>query len=320
MSYSILNQLNNEQDKRNLRVLVLYHDNCIDGYTAAWAAHKGLIEVMKIPYSSITIAPTQYGESDAWEIYAKQYDYILVVDFSLPIPTLQYMEDLCKVVIIDHHKSAAEMYGATTGIYGADIYMNMLESGASLTWQVFFPQVTPPLLIKYVKDYDLWLHNFSDCHAINKYLSIQPKTLDCWYPLVKAFNSDAFIDIKQIAYYLQKQHESIVADLVKLSEPIELAGEKGRVVNCPPHFANDVAAELALESGTYGATWYQGTKGRIKFSLRSEKSTKYNVRKIAEAFGGGGHDTAAGFILSAPSAGEMFPDEDNKLGVSVWLR
>lgn len=36
-------------------------------------------------------------------------------------------------------------------------------------------------------------------------------------------------------------------------------------------------------------------KNEIKFSLRSKKS--FNVRKIAEVFGGGGHENAAGFSL-----------------------
>lgn len=52
---------------------------------------------------------------------------------------------------------------------------------------------------------------------------------------------------------------------------------------------------LALESGTFGAAYYVKSDGHVKFSLRSR--TKFNVRLIAEMFGGGGHDKAAGFTV-----------------------
>jgi nanoRNase/pAp phosphatase (c-di-AMP/oligoRNAs hydrolase) len=82
------------------------------------------------------------------------------------------------------------------------------------------------------------------------------------------------------------------------------------ICDCPGQFASDVGNELAKLVGTYGATCYHDTEGRLKVSLRSIGD--YDVNEIAKQFGGGGHKNAAGFVMS-----EGIPNTGGS-GVTLW--
>ena len=98
--------------------------------------------------------------------------------------------------------------------------------------------------------------------------------------------------------------------LIYQAEFCTIAGEEGLCVNCSPHFKDDVGSALAELSGTFGATWQQEPKGKVKWSLRSIKD--YDVSALAARFNGGGHKTAASFYLKAPQ------EDMNNLGITLW--
>lgn len=123
---------------------VLYHANCKDGFGAAWAAYQHFGESAKY-------IPVQYSEPLP-EI--EDGDNVFIVDFSYSRDILVPLSERCNLTVIDHHKTAFE---ALTGLNFATFDMN--RSGAVLTYKHFFPDRTPPDLLFYIQDRDLWLWN-----------------------------------------------------------------------------------------------------------------------------------------------------------------
>jgi len=297
-------------------IVILYHDHCLDGYTAAWACHKGLVEKDNIPPENIILLPVQYGNLPNFEWIVAQYTHMYVVDFSLPVHILAQIAGRIHTVILDHHKTAAEMYDITGKegnpiIHGAWIWYNVEESGASLVWKYFFGDATDTSqLIDYIRDYDLWKFELAETKAINKFLRIQPMTLQRWEKLY--FDFKDYYTVEKYAEQgeaIQAYHDSIVASIVDTAETITIDGKVGLVANCSPEFASDVGHVLATRTGTFGATWQQ-VRDKVKYSLRSNGD--YDVAVMAQIFGGGGHKNAAGFTLNNPSISE------GSSGICLW--
>ena len=303
------------------KILIAYHDNCIDGFTSAYVTHQAVTKLHKDGECEVALLPVTYNRLGSfYEKLTEKFDALFVVDFSLaPVILERVGQAYPKMVttIIDHHKSAREMYGNLEFCRGARIVMDMNESGATLAWKYFYPDAGMPRLLEYVRDYDLWLFELRNTKAVNKYLQIQEKTIEDWEWLELSFASlnSLRAPITQ-GNAIQKYHDIIVESLILGSEEIELAGEVGLCVNCSPEFASAVGDILASKCGTFGATWQQLGKDTV-FSLRSIGD--YDVSELAVKFGGGGHRNAAGFRLSTPQEGEVFPDSDApNIGVKVW--
>ena len=88
---------------------------------------------------------------------------------------------------------------------------------------------------------------------------------------------------------------SLVQSIAKRATAITLQGHQGLMVNTTSEFASDVGAVLSARSGTFALMWSIDAKGQLKASLRSQPG--FDVRVIAEAFGGGGHPQAAAMLL-----------------------
>lgn len=318
------------------KFLIAYHDNCIDGFTSAWVCHKGLTEVCCLKteeHINIELMPMTYGKLDELSKVAESYEHIYFVDFSVPVEFLESMESKVDITVIDHHKTAIDTYLEFWGksefrleeqvkvvnmgelgvdnpltIHGAEIVLDLDECGASLCWQYFFGTLVEiPLLVAYVKDYDLWRFTMADTRAMNMALMVAVKSLESWEALYSQMHNSNVVGRQRLrteGYAILTYHESIVSDLVDQAVPCTVDGAKGLGVNCSAHFASDVGHELALLSGTYGLTWQAGSDDLIKVSLRSNGD--YDVSAIAAEWGGGGHKTAAGFVVEDPNSNMTF--------------
>ena len=67
------------------------------------------------------------------------------------------------------------------------------------------------------------------------------------------------------------------------------------IANVPYFAASEVAGELAEREGAeFGACYFEVQYNMWQYSLRSRD--EFDVSKIAEYYGGGGHKNAAGFV------------------------
>lgn len=298
-----------------MRPLVIYHADCTDGYGAAFAAWLKLgdeAEYLPMGYSDkLDPSKVQYEDRD-----------IYILDFSFPREIMNNLFDNARrVVWLDHHKSAFEMWCETEREwYESDdgaIVLNNSKSGAYLAWEYFHPDTEVPMLIQHIDDYDRWQFKLDGTKAFNKALwSYAPWNFKDWqtrYVNKNELWSGAMQGSDLTSYYEQgaailRAHEQNVQSVVKQARKCRIphntiesdTGAKifdpktGLAANCPPFLTSDVGHELANQSGTFGLCWTLSQTGlTAKCSLRSNGD--YDVSAIARAFGGGGHRNAAGF-------------------------
>jgi oligoribonuclease NrnB/cAMP/cGMP phosphodiesterase (DHH superfamily) len=99
--------------------LVIYHDNCTDGLTAAWVAAQVMPDA--------EFFAGFYGQ-DPPDVHGRD---VFIVDFSYKRPVMeQIAADCATLVVLDHHKTAeAELHGFTPEF--SEIVFDMEHSGAS---------------------------------------------------------------------------------------------------------------------------------------------------------------------------------------------
>jgi oligoribonuclease NrnB/cAMP/cGMP phosphodiesterase (DHH superfamily) len=296
--------------RHRTEVLIAYHENCIDGFTSAWVAARA----REKKGERITLLPMGYNKESVENLFIelrhRAYDQLLVVDYSLDLQVLErlHMTTSLRVRILDHHKTAFEKYCPDMTVtstsewrgkvHDAHVILDNAESGASLCWR-YFNNSDLPVLISYVKDYDLWTFKYGeDTKYINKYIRSLYMNLDVWDDLAIMLSTlDGRDEALAEGARLQGIHMDRVHALAEGAVPITLLDRDGLTVECPVEYTSDVGHALATKCGTYGAMFFQDEdSGKTKWSLRS--NPPYDVSVIARSFGGGGHLTAAGFEVT----------------------
>lgn len=292
-----------------MNIIILYHANCLDGFTAAFYAAKffGVDEDKLIPVEYGKPAPKLNGE------------HVLIVDFSYPVAQLKKIKAK-SILILDHHISAekdlAELPRPLHGEMPNDgiwAVFNQKKSGASLVWWWFHKPYAPPeempLLIQHVEDRDLWKFKLNGTKDFNAHLAIKDKTFDQWQKVHDMSVSQRHQFYKTGAA-LRKQHEMQCRQYLKscyAGSIVVKSQEQDKkklltvpVYNVPFTHTSDLCDLFLTENNRpIVATFYHDSEGMKKWSLRSAKDGGPDVSIIAKQYGGGGHKNAAGFTTSA---------------------
>jgi oligoribonuclease NrnB/cAMP/cGMP phosphodiesterase (DHH superfamily) len=281
------------QDPR--KAIVFYHDNCSDGFGAAWAWHKCLHD----SYTKVAYVAVKYGDNPFTFGIEFHLADVYILDFSFSRETLTAIGQFAnKVTVIDHHKTAAEDLLNWEPPENIHVFFDMEYSGASLTHLILSPNTPPSPLISYIEDRDLWRHKLPYTHEVSAVVANTPKTFEAYTTLSMQLNN-SIVGVADRGKDLLAQRRRICEEIVKDSRPCTIETDTGTyhglACNCTPQFASDVGNILATDSGTFGATYYTTGKGDVKWSIRSKGD--YDVSAIAKAYGGGGHKNAAGFTL-----------------------
>lgn len=301
------------------KVLIAYHANCIDGFTAAWVAAKAMTE-QKRPHSTLPMDYTDDSRNHLVGIVKQAaFDTLYILDYSVPLDILKQLTDIVpRVVILDHHKTAFETYHTPINTeagtyllptlkYGVHILLDNTRSGAGITWAYFFPDQPSPWIVRYVQDRDLWSFNYKFTKAVHAYLGTLDRTFEAWDAASRAL-SDAgakFMAVAQGQAVLDKEEREIKAILAGRS-PVWLtyvrdylgASAPAYIVTCPKHLASEVGNRLALACDGIGIIVnFSDDLRLLSYSLRSVGDI-YDVSAIAKQYSGGGHKNAAGFVSS----------------------
>ena len=169
-----------------MKPLVIYHASCADGFAAAFAAWLKLGD-------DAEYVPMQYGHAPIDSMLGKDRK-VYILDFSLPKPQMEQLLRVAKKVVwLDHHKSALEMWcggSPEDGVYmcsigGSEqrhfIRLHNEKSGAVLAWEYFHSGTEIPMFIKHIDDYDRWQFKLVGTKAFNKALwSFAPWSFEDW--------------------------------------------------------------------------------------------------------------------------------------------
>jgi hypothetical protein len=279
------------------KTLCIWHGNCQDGFGAAWAVHHAL-------------------GKDNVEFHAGVYQdappdvtgrHVLLVDFSYKRPILLDMATRAKsILILDHHKSAAEDLAGFRGpTYqqwqdkgrGPDpadppiaVVFDMERSGAGLTWDHLLPGRPRPRLINHIEDRDLWRFKLPNTREISAAVFSYPYEFAVWDTLMA-------MDLDLLALAgtaIDRMHLREIANLLPVVQRKMVIGDLAMpVANLPLTMTSDAGHQMATEADGIAACYWDTPEGRV-FSLRST-DTGPDCQAIAVRYGGGGHVHAAGF-------------------------
>jgi len=259
--------------------LCIYHGNCTDGFGAAWVVRKKLPESLFYPGIHQEPPPDVSGHD------------VVLVDFSYKRPVLLDMATKAKsILILDHHKSAAEdlvdLPANVTAMF------DMTQSGAMLAWTHFFPTEPPPTLLRHIEDRDLWRFALPHTRPIQATLMSYPYDFEVWDTLMMSDPTTLVTDGEAIE---RKHRKDLQELLVVTTRKMIIGGHCVPVANLPYTMSSDAGHALA-KGRPFAACYWDTPHGRV-FSLRSNEEG-VDVATIAQQYGGGGHRNAAGFRVS----------------------
>lgn len=265
-------------------ILVIFHGDCMDGFTAAWAAWRVFGD--KAEYQPATYKPTDVFDVDGREVYILDYcpSREALLDYKSRASSLQ---------VIDHHKSAKDI------CEGLDFCLfDMNRSGAGMAWDFFHPDIPRPALVDYVEDRDIWRWTMPNsrivCSAIFSYPLGDFASWDRLDDMVHC----RMDDVLEIGEALERAESVAVTGCKKDMMRVRFLGfEDVPLVNASGTNLSRLLNELA-PANYFAVSWHQRANGTFKYSLRSKDD--FNVAKLGELFGGGGHERAAAFVSPLP--------------------
>lgn len=294
------------------RTICIYHGNCADGFTAAWAVWKALGAEVEFVPGIYGAAPPDVTGAD-----------VIMVDFSYKRPVLDQMAKTARsILILDHHKTAASDLAAfgtnmsdwkppfgwkrhtmnvfqdiCEGIPYASSYVifDMGRSGAQIAWDFFHPDTPRPELVNYVADRDLWRFDLPRSRDVAAWYFSHPYDFTVWDDLAATLETGAGRNAAAgEGAAIERKHHKDISELLKVTcREMVIGGHRVPVANLPYTMASDAAGAMA-DTAPFAACYFDRADARV-FSLRSRGDDGMDVAEIAASYGGGGHRNAAGF-------------------------
>jgi len=278
--------------------ICIYHDNCDDGFAAAYAVWKRFGDGVKF-------IPCQYGQ-DAPNVTGKD---VLIVDFSFKKDVMAAMADQAKrIIVLDHHKTAeAELVGfvkltavggpfeqkhANRMVSGVGVCFDMEKSGCRLAWEYCFGNKSMPDWFAAVEDRDLWRFALRGTKEICIAIRSMPRDFEIWDMFTAERLANEGVTIRRYV-------DMIINNICDTAFEEKIAGHKVPVAACSYDFVSETANQLLHRNpdAPFAACIVRSHDG-VTYSLRS-MDDRMDVSEIAKANGGGGHRNAAGFRVAA---------------------
>ena len=284
-------------EKNDPRPLVIYHGRtCPDGFAAAlaaWLYYEGQAEFLGLDHGD-TKSVADLPPLDDRAVY--------ILDFSFSADILRAIDERAvKLVMLDHHKSAADQLSGFECRCGI-VHFDMHKSGARLAWEFFHPEQPVPDLVRFVEDRDIWIWQYPESAGFLAALDMEPLSFERW-------NEIACFDAMQLAMYVERgramdeKYSKLAAGIAESSQALIFNGVNGLMVNAPGVFHSTVGDILSSQSGTFALMWSVDKSGIIKVGLRSQRG--FNCIPLAESMRGGGHAQACGFKMTAQRLPEL---------------
>ena len=274
--------------------LCLYHQNCLDGRSAA--------AVIKQYEGRIELRPVHHATPFTESVVARR---VYIVDVALQeVDMRRIAVEAAEVIWLDHHESSVPLH-ARLG-WGQ---IEQQECGATLAWRHCHGDATMPEVLRYVRDKDLWRWELADsrsiCAGLDDY--IHDGNLDD----LLSIDLQHMAEIgQQILHRTAAEVSKTVTRGVEVDEPYGLRGKRAMVVNSL-QFINEVGERITTSVEDGGA----GLDLAICFALRRDgrwihclRSPHVDCERIASNRGGGGHRQAASYVADRP-----FPLSDDCL-------
>lgn len=277
---------------------ILYHADA-DGRFAGWAARRYFLEN---GCTDLVMHEVQYNQPFP-VLYSdlKTEDVVHILDFSYRREICEQINDrVGQLIILDHHKTAEK---ELEGLHYATF--DKTKSGALLAWEYYFPEKRVPWVCRLVNDRDLWkFEEGDDTRGFAAYLHVKniKSDWDKWEAFVE--NEMLLMEFIREGRNFLEVERAIVKNFCENKRnicyfEIEINGVSRKVAFYEGmNILHSETAEYLYTNKDIDFTmeWRMKDFDVMVFSLRSNK---IDVSEIAHAFGGGGHEAAAGFSKTA---------------------
>lgn len=267
------------------RTIIFYHGNCPDGFGGAYAAWKKYGD-------AATYVPLSRGEDELPDVAGADLIFVDFVYAKEQMDAIAARAD--SLIALDHHAGVQDV----TESFPGSVFDNE-RSGASIAWDYFHPGVPLPTLLALVEDDDLFRFALPDTRAVISYIAVKPYEFEAWDGLARTLD-----DPEERIPFLAKVHA--YAEYFELLA--QLAVDHAKLVEFegyPVYFATAhpfkpmkslVGNLLARKHGPFSLVVAAHPEG-YGVSIRGDGSV--DVAAIAQKYGGNGHRSSAGFLVSA---------------------
>lgn len=275
-----------------------YHSADLDGHCSG--------AIVKYRYPECELFGINYGQDFPWEKIGKN-EKVFMVDFALqPFSNMVKLNSICKLVWIDHHKTAIDS-AIETGVDFAGVRIEG-QAGCELTWD-YVCGTSRPWVVTLLGRYDVWDHDNPDTLAFQYGMRLRDtwpeKNMPMW---ARLFNERD--DLKIV-----KEGRTILIYEEQTNSKFCKAYSFATVMPCYPGTFDDIPPMLRAicvnrgftNSKVFDSVWNPTEydimitfcrlplpKRKWTVSLYSDKP-EIDCGAIAKNFGGGGHKGAAGF-------------------------
>ena len=274
-----------EKPKFKKDILVFYHANCADGFSAAWAAWK------KFGHAADYI-PLSHG-STMPDLKEKNIFFIDIVPPEAAIKKI--IANNKEVIAIDHHTSNQELMP----LFEKSVY-DSSKSASVLAWEYFHPDESLPALLRYVQDMDLWQWRLLQSRDICTYINFVDMSFETWDRMAADLEYDAARDqIVDYGSHINRYKDKKIREIVERNaQKVIFDGVKALAVNSST-LTSQIGDALLKRNVPLGIVWVEAND-KIHVSMRSDGSV--DVAELAKKYGGGGHIQASGFRLPLGTA------------------
>ena len=284
-------------DKSDPDPLVIYHGpNCPDGFAAAlaaWLFYGGKAEFLGLDHGDVR------GLDDLPVLDGRA---VYILDFSFSAEILRGIDArAAKLVLLDHHKSAAEQLSGFICRCGV-VHFDMHKSGSHLAWEFFQPTRRLPDLVRFIEDRDIWTWHDPASAGFLAALDMEPFDFAHWAAMAD-FDADQITAFMARGHAMDQKFNKLAADIAEGALPITFNGLQGLMVNAPGAFHSVVGDILSRQSGSFALLWCVSKEGVVKAGLRSQRN--FDCIALARSMGGGGHAQACGFKMGKERLPEL---------------
>lgn len=276
-------------EKKDPRPLVIYHGHgCPDGFAsalAAWLFYEGQAQFLGLDHGDIR------SVADLPDVTGRA---VYILDFSFSAEILRDIDArAAKLVMLDHHKSAAEHLTGFACRCGV-VHFDMDKSGSRLAWEFFQRDRPLPDLVRFIEDRDIWTWQYPESAGFLAALDMEHFDFAHW-AMIAGFDARQLQAFMARGQAMDEKFNKLAADIAEGAQPLVFNGQHGLMVNAPSVFHSVVGDILSRKTGTFALMWCAGKGGTVKAGLRSQRN--FDCIALARSMGGGGHAQACGFKM-----------------------
>ena len=308
------------------RNILVYHHNDLDGYAAAAAVFYGMnlhaCKDVELNFEFRSIAfPTIWETFVNEDTEPREFNEVVIVDYGFTTNNVGILKDLVEylnytaehIYWIDHHITSVD---AKKGLPKFDkfkftSYINTSRSGAWLAYEYFSEMDDDdiynerlPMVIKYIDDYDRWVHNYPGSMLLN----------DAWFctPELKDPESDEWDallneDTKYLNSLIEKgkivnqYRDQLAESHKKFAYEVTIKGFEQYSAVALNDRGNSKCFGDLVKQYQICILYHENKPGEIAMSLYSDPAfveAGVDVSPIALKHNGGGHPGASGCSMS----------------------